>query len=84
MSPWGYIWSGLGVSVLAGILIGIGLADGGERGMLAVLGFLVGAVASALIGIGVVAQGVRMGMRYHQFDYDDAERAVERLRGDDA
>lgn len=55
MTPWQYIWAGLGLLVLIGALVGAGLAEGAP-----VLAWSV--LPAILILIGVVGQGVKIGL----------------------
>lgn len=74
MSPWGYIGTGALLAVVSAFAIAIGMDD--DAAAVAVLGYLGAGLASVLTAVGVVAQGVRVGMKFHQFDYADAERQV--------
>lgn len=64
-TPWEYIWVGLVLSVVGGVLVGAGLGFLDPRdpiGFFATLGGLgLVALGGIVAGIGVIAEGVRLG-----------------------
>ncbi len=66
-SPGGLIAAGLFVSVvLGGFLMVIGSA--GDVGLLALLGYLVAIAGAVVTSVGIIAAGVRLGMRWARID----------------
>ena len=66
-SPVALIMVGLFVSVvLGGLLVLAGSA--GDVGLLVVLGYLAAVIGSALAAVGIIAAGVRLGLRWARYD----------------
>lgn len=58
MTPWGYIWSGFGLLAFCGFWIGIGM--GTDMPAVVAAASIASAFPTALIGIGIVGQGVKI------------------------
>lgn len=77
MNAWGYIWSGIGCAVAAGVLLAlaqpsaldISLAAAQQAATpeansgLQLVGFVFALAAAVLTPIGIIAEGVRIGSR---------------------
>lgn len=63
MSPWGYIWAGLGAGLVGGVLIALGVfeADGAKGFLFGSLALVATVAGGILFPIGVIAAGVRLG-----------------------
>jgi len=57
LSPWGYVWSGLGIAFVGAVIIDATSRDGGM-----LLGLLLAAIGALLSTIGTIALGVRIGI----------------------
>lgn len=65
-NPVGIIAAGIVVMVVGGVVAGFGVS--GDEAAAVVIGYLATAIGSLLAMVGVVAQGVRLGNRYTDFE----------------
>lgn len=61
MNPWGYIGTGAMLSLFGGICLAWGLNSTGS--FIGLVGFVAAVVGGVLLSIGVIAEGVRIGLR---------------------
>lgn len=65
-SPMGYIVSGLIVQLLGGFAVGLGVEQ--EDSLIIILAALVTTVGGIITLVGVIAAGVALGLKLHDFE----------------